>query len=288
MTHARIRADVRRLRRCPRRCSRGTTGRRATCRGGRPDAGPWAVLVSEFMLQQTPVARVLPVYARVAGPLADAGRAGRRLRRGRGAGVGPAGLSAPGAAPARLRRRDRATATAARCRPTSTSCWPCPASATTPRGRSRPSPSASGMPVVDTNVRRVVARRWPGRARPGRRRPRRDLAAVEALLPAAPDGRRALQRRPDGARRAGLRRAGSALRRLPARRPVRVAARPAPAVRRPARRAAGFTGTDRQVRGRLLDVLRGSPAPVGKAALDVVWADRCSANGRWTAWSPTG
>ncbi len=27
-----------------------------------PSASPWAVLVSEFMLQQTPVARVLPVY----------------------------------------------------------------------------------------------------------------------------------------------------------------------------------------------------------------------------------
>src|SRR5262249_12708568 len=29
----------------------------------RPDASPWAVLVSEFMLQQTPVSRVLPAYA---------------------------------------------------------------------------------------------------------------------------------------------------------------------------------------------------------------------------------
>src|SRR5881409_2494403 len=29
----------------------------------RPAAGPWGVLVSEFMLQQTPVARVLPAYA---------------------------------------------------------------------------------------------------------------------------------------------------------------------------------------------------------------------------------
>jgi len=28
----------------------------------RPEAGPWGVLVSEIMLQQTPVARVLPVY----------------------------------------------------------------------------------------------------------------------------------------------------------------------------------------------------------------------------------
>ena len=27
-----------------------------------PSASPWAVLVSEFMLQQTPVTRVLPVY----------------------------------------------------------------------------------------------------------------------------------------------------------------------------------------------------------------------------------
>src|SRR5258707_15321346 len=29
----------------------------------RPEAHRWAVLVSEIMLQQTPVARVLPVYA---------------------------------------------------------------------------------------------------------------------------------------------------------------------------------------------------------------------------------
>ena len=30
----------------------------------RPDAGPWAVLVSEVTLQQTPVRRVLPTYTR--------------------------------------------------------------------------------------------------------------------------------------------------------------------------------------------------------------------------------
>jgi A/G-specific adenine glycosylase len=28
----------------------------------RPDATPWGILVSEIMLQQTPVARVLPVW----------------------------------------------------------------------------------------------------------------------------------------------------------------------------------------------------------------------------------
>src|SRR4051794_5747331 len=27
-----------------------------------PDCGPWGIMVSEFMLQQTPVARVLPVW----------------------------------------------------------------------------------------------------------------------------------------------------------------------------------------------------------------------------------
>jgi A/G-specific adenine glycosylase len=35
-----------------------------------------------------------------------------------------------------------------------------------------------------------------------------------------------------------------------------------------------FTGTDRQVRGLLLDVLRGTDAPVAKRDLDVVWPDQ--------------
>ena len=34
-----------------------------------------------------------------------------------------------------------------------------------------------------------------------------------------------------------------------------------------------FAGTDRQVRGLLLDVLRGADDPVERAALDVVWPD---------------
>ena len=39
----------------------------------RPGVSAWAVLVSEVMLQQTPVARVLPAYG-VVGAVADAGR----------------------------------------------------------------------------------------------------------------------------------------------------------------------------------------------------------------------
>ena len=34
-----------------------------------------------------------------------------------------------------------------------------------------------------------------------------------------------------------------------------------------------FAGTDRQVRGRLLDVLRGAAGPVPAAALDAAWSD---------------
>ncbi|MGB7161670.1 MAG: A/G-specific adenine glycosylase, partial [Mycobacterium sp.] len=39
----------------------------------------------------------------------------------------------------------------------------------------------------------------------------------------------------------------------------------------PARRPQGYAGTDRQARGRLLDVLRASEIPVTRAQLDVAW-----------------
>ena len=46
-----------------------------------PGATPWAVMVSEFMLQQTPVARVLPVFESWMSDLADAGCPGRGTER---------------------------------------------------------------------------------------------------------------------------------------------------------------------------------------------------------------
>ncbi len=39
----------------------------------------------------------------------------------------------------------------------------------------------------------------------------------------------------------------------------------------PARRVQTYAGTDRQVRGRLLDVLRDNDSPVTRAQLDVAW-----------------
>src|SRR6201996_9261745 len=73
-----------------------------------PAASAWSVMVSEIMLQQTPVSRVLPAHrewlpraAPPAPPAAPPGRAGRRSARRGGAAVGAAGLPAPGPAAAR-------------------------------------------------------------------------------------------------------------------------------------------------------------------------------------------
>lgn len=45
----------------------------------------------------------------------------------------------------------------------------------------------------------------------------------------------------------------------------------APPYRGPRARPQRYEGTDRQARGRLLDVLRGAPAPVPRAELDLAW-----------------
>ncbi len=47
----------------------------------------------------------------------------------------------------------------------------------------------------------------------------------------------------------------------------------APALAGPARRTQRYAGTDRQVRGLLLAVLREATVPVPRARLDVVWPD---------------
>ena len=73
--------------------------------------------------------------------------------------------------------------------------------------------------------------------------------------------------------RAGLHRPRAPLRRLPGRRPVRLAAGRQPADDGPPRRGQTYAGTDRQCRGRLLAVLRESHGAVPKAALDAVWDD---------------
>ena len=65
---------------------------------------PWAVLVSEIMLQQTPVSRVLPAYQAWLAPVAHPGGTGGRPGGRGGAAVGAARLPAARAAAARDRR----------------------------------------------------------------------------------------------------------------------------------------------------------------------------------------
>ncbi|MGH3869084.1 MAG: A/G-specific adenine glycosylase [Pseudonocardiaceae bacterium] len=127
------------------------------------------------------------------------------------------------------------------------------------------------VPVVDTNVRRVVARAVHGMANSGPPSVSRDLSDVDGMLPRARPAHFC----------AALMELGALV--CTARRP-RCADCPVagecawvragrPAATAPPRAAQRFAGTDRQVRGLLLDVLRAAADPVPRARLDAVWRD---------------
>lgn len=237
-----------------------------------PDAGAWAVLVSEIMLQQTPVARVLPAYdawlrrwptpaALAADPPGEAVRAWGRLgypRRAlrlhecaravveRHGGAVPDDLDALLALPGVGAYTARAVASFA---------------------------YGQRHAVVDTNVRRVVARAVGGAGDAGPASTARDLAAMEPLLPTSPAvaARFAVAVMELGALvcTAGTPRCGD----CPL---VAVCAwrrAGSPPYTGPVKRPQGYAGTDRQVRGLLLAVLRDSDDPVEQPRLDVVWPD---------------
>jgi A/G-specific adenine glycosylase len=123
--------------------------------------------------------------------------------------------------------------------------------------------------VVDTNVRRVVARVVEGVADAAVTK--RDLALVEGLLPADEEQAATAS--------VALMELGALLctARAPRCRgcPVSEAcawlAAGSPALDAPVKRPQAFAGTDRQVRGLLMAVLRGSEHPVPVEALDAVW-----------------
>ena len=212
----------------------------------RAETTPWGVMVSEFMLQQTPVARVEPVWtawmATWPTPVALAAASRADVH----GGVVPSDLDALEALPGVGAYTARAVAAfgyGRRC------------------------------PVVDTNVRRVVARAVHGAGDAGPARVTADLADVDALLP--PDHTRA------AVISAGLMELGAVV--CTARAPrcgvCPVAALCAwraaghPEYTGPRKAVQTYAGTDRQVRGRLLDVLRAAAAAVERAALDAAWAD---------------
>ncbi|MCW2631275.1 MAG: HhH-GPD family protein [Pseudonocardia sp.] len=237
----------------------------------RPETTPWGVLVSEFMLQQTPVARVEPVWvqwlARWPTPSALAGASRADVLRAWGK------LGYPRRA---LRLHEAAAAIASEHGDVVPSDVAALEALPGIGSYTARAVAAFGYgqrcPVVDTNVRRVVARAVHGAAEPGPARTAADLAEVEALLPPPPDAAlfsAALMELGAVICTAKAPRCG----RCPLRadcawqlagRPVYTGAMRAPQA---------FAGTDRQVRGRLLDVLRDAPGPVSRSALDAAWAD---------------
>ena len=129
------------------------------------------------------------------------------------------------------------------------------------------------VPVVDTNVRRVVARAVNGVAEAGPPSIRRDLAAVEALLP---DDRQeavafSIAMMELGALVCTARTPDCDACPLAASCAWVAAGRPA--WDGPRRKAQTYAGTDRQVRGLLLDVLRDGDGTATAARLVAVWPD---------------
>ena len=234
----------------------------------RPGVDPWAVLVSEVMLQQTQVARVLPAYAAwlerwptpqalAADPPGEAvrmwGRLGypRRALRLHACAVAVAerfGGRLPDTVPELLTLPGVGDYTARAV------------VAFAHRRR---------VPVVDTNVRRVVARAVQGRA--DAPVTRADLALVEGLLPqddeAAATASVAFMELGALVCTARAPRCPS----CPVLGACAWAAAGRPDLESPVRRPQGFAGSDRQVRGRLLAVLRDACAPVEADLLAQVW-----------------
>jgi A/G-specific adenine glycosylase len=233
----------------------------------RADVTPWQILVSEFMLQQTPVARVEPIWldwvARWPTPSATAAASAADVLRAWGK------LGYPRRA---KRLHESATVIAEQFDDVVPSdvetLLTLPGIGAYTARAIACFAYQQRVPVVDTNVRRVVARALHGRAEAPASSSPRDLTDVDALLPndaEAPRFSAALMELGATVCTARAPRCGLC--------PLSACAwrsRGYPAGTE-ARRVQRYAGTDRQVRGRLLDVLRGNDSPVTRAELDVAW-----------------
>ncbi len=236
----------------------------------RPGTSPWAVLVSEVMLQQTPVARVRPAYeewlARWPAPLSLAAEpAGEAVRQwGR--------LGYPRRA---LRLHESARAIVARhggeVPATLDDLLALPGVGSYTARAVAAFAFGQRHPVVDTNVRRVLARVLRVVADAGPAAPARDLVATAPLLPAQPAvaARFSVALMELGA----LVCTGSAPRcgSCPIQQHCVWQQAGAPAYDGPRRHRQPFAGTDRQVRGRLLALLRATEHPLTTQALGAAW-----------------
>jgi len=235
--------------------------------------GAWGILVSEIMLQQTPVVRVIPRLAQwlerwptpealASSPSGEAVRAWERLGYPRRAlnlhaaavritedhgGVVPEDVPSLLALPGIGDYTARAVAVFA---------------------------YKHRHPVVDTNVRRVIARTVAGQGEAGPPSTKRDLAAMDALLPVDDAAARTFN--------AAAMELGAVI--CTARAPR---CDECPVASLCAWRQAGypafegvkaavqkrFEGSDRQVRGLIMAELRASDIPVTAAEIETVWPD---------------
>jgi len=239
----------------------------------RPGFPAWGTLVSEIMLQQTQVARVVPRLEAwltrwptpadlAAAPPAEAVRAWDRLGYPRRA------LALHAAATAIAEQHDNVVprdVDALLALP-GIGDYTARAVAVFAYG--------DRHPVVDVNVRRVLARAVLGEGEPGPAKARVDLPLMESVLPDDRDDAAATN--------AAVMELGAL---------VCVARSPAcdacPIADRCAWRAAGypehdgprapkqarFAGSDRQVRGLVMAELRASDVPVPRSEIDMVWPD---------------
>jgi A/G-specific adenine glycosylase len=233
-----------------------------------PDVTPWQILVSEFMLQQTPVSRVVPIWLdwikRWPTPSSTSAASPGEIVRA----WGKLGY------PRRAKRLHECAIVIARDHddvvPDDVEIL-----LTLPGVGAYTARAVAcfayqqSVPVVDTNVRRVVARVVHGRADAVAASTVRDHADVSALLPndsTAHTFSAALMELGATVCTARSPRCGLC--------PLSVCEwRQAgfPPYDGPARKPQGYAGTDRQVRGRLMDVLRANELPVTRAQLDVAW-----------------
>ena len=235
----------------------------------RPEATPWGIFVSEVMLQQTPVARVEPVWhewmARWPTPGALAADApGEAVRAWGRLGYPRRALRLHAAAVAMTEHHDGAVPT------TEAELLTLPGVGTYTAAAVATFAFGERTTVVDTNVRRVLARVVGGEEFAAPSPTRAELTVAAGLVPADPPRARTWS--------VAVMELGAIVCTARAPRcsdcPVadlcawQLAGRPAH--QGPARKGQAWEGTDRQLRGALLSVLRDSTAPVPRSALEAL------------------
>jgi len=236
----------------------------------RTDPHPWRVMVSEFMLQQTPVARVLPMFdawlERWPTPAALAADSpGEAVRAWGKLGYPRRALRLHASAVAIVERHGGDVPSdldELRALP-GVGDYTAAAIASFAFGQRHV--------VLDTNVRRLFARSVQGVEYPAESITATERALAADLLPDHDADRWAAATMELGAVVCTAKSPRCSGCPIDDQCAWNLSGRPAHAG--PPRRGQAYAGTDRQVRGRLLDVLRGSDAPVTKAALDAAWDD---------------